>query len=217
MRITIIDMDLGNLDSVCHSFQRVGAAIRVTQDPREIPASDALVLPGVGAFGDGMAGLERHGLCEPVRQFALHSGRPVLGICLGMQLLADASDEHGEHRGLALIPGRNRRLTPTSTEYRVPNMGWCDVTPRTSGAPFERVGEAESFFFAHSYHFECEDQQHVAATIEYDGRPIAAAVQAGNLVGVQFHPEKSQDAGLQVIDSFVRGCIKSQDAGLLPA
>ncbi len=201
--ITIIDMGLGNLNSVQRALQRVGAETAVTNQPCDVENADIVVLPGVGAFGDGMAGLVDRGLVDPIRRH-VKDNKPLLGICLGMQLLADKSQEHGEHEGLGLIPGRVTRLQPTSDAYRVPNMGWCDVSFSQSCSPFEQLTESQTFYFAHSYFFDCETPEHSVATIDYEHHPITVAVQRGSVFGVQFHPEKSQDSGLKFLESFVQ-------------
>jgi len=129
-----------------------------------------------------------------------------------MQLLADGSEEFGWHPGLGLISGRVRQLQPRSPAYRVPHVGWCDVAFRAPHPPFAGFAAGECFYFAHSYHLECDSDADIAGTIEYDGRAIVAAVRRNNLVGVQFHPEKSQDAGLALIESFVRHVARNQAA-----
>ncbi len=202
--IVMIDLGVGNLDSVRRAFARVGCEVRVTDQPRPIEQATALILPGVGAFGDGMQQLHQRGFIDPIRHHAVDEKKPLLGICLGMQLLANESAEFGDHQGLGLIAGRCVKLQPSTSEFRVPNMGWCDVTFQSSEAPFDSFSAAEPFYFAHSYHLQCDDTRDVAATIDYDGQQITAAVQHDNLYGVQFHPEKSQDAGLQIVDSFVK-------------
>lgn len=201
--ITMIDMGLCNLDSVRQAFQRVGVAIHVTDKAEEIGDASAIILPGVGAFGDGMNGLKQRGLIEPIRTYALQQQGPLFGICLGMQLMLDRSEEHGTHEGLGLIAGEAVRLEPESREYRVPNMGWCDVHTQNASSIFSSLEHEESFYFAHSFHTICSDAQDVAATIEYDNTNITAAIQRDNLFGVQFHPEKSQDAGLNIVRAFV--------------
>ncbi|HEY0833522.1 MAG TPA: imidazole glycerol phosphate synthase subunit HisH, partial [Azospirillum sp.] len=158
--------------------------------------------PGVGAFGDGMAALREKGLAEPLRRAAA-AGTPLLGICLGMQLLAEESEEHGRHQGLGLIAGRAVRLTADQPGFRVPNMGWCDVAATRPGVLFPDGYHPTSFYFVHSFHVECRDPADVAATIDFSGRPVAAALEAGNVYGAQFHPEKSQDAGLGLLANFV--------------
>jgi glutamine amidotransferase len=194
----MVDTGVANLGSVVAAFQRVGADVEVTAEAAVVERARALVLPGVGAFRDGMAALERRGLVEPIRRHVLERRRPILGICLGMQLLAEASEEHGQRAGLGLVRGRAARLQAPG--LRVPNIGWCDVRA-TGGSPFARALDGRTFYFAHSYHVECDV---AAATLDYGG-PVAAALEDGPVRGVQFHPEKSQDAGLDVLAAFAAG------------
>jgi glutamine amidotransferase len=197
--LVMVDMGISNLGSVVEAFRRAGAPpLKVSREPEALDDAQAVVLPGVGAFGDGMAALRERGLVEPIRRHAA-SGRPLFGICVGMQLLSERSEEHGDHEGLGLIPGRTIRLTPSEPALRVPNMGWCDVT--ANGAAFFADAEDRAFYFAHSYRVVPEDESDIAATIDYGGE-VAAAVARGAVFGVQFHPEKSQDAGLEVLASF---------------
>ena len=192
---------MGNLQSVLEAFERIGASVQVTTRPEDIEAAEAVILPGVGAFGDGMANLHKCGLVEPIRKLALKQRKPLLGICVGLQLLADEGEEYGVHQGLGLIRGRVVRLEP-GEEYRVPNMGWCDVNILRRGVLFDNVEDGEAFYFAHSYHLLCTDFEDVSATLSYGGE-LVAAVERDNIFGVQFHPEKSQEAGLNVLASFI--------------
>jgi glutamine amidotransferase len=200
----MIDMGMGNLRSVLEACERIGVRVQVTTKARDVARASAVILPGVGAFGDGMAALRTHGLVEALHRHAVRDETPLLGICLGMQLLAEVGEEHGVHEGLGFIKGRVVRLNPTEEGYRVPNMGWCDASVVKPGVLFAKLRDGESFYFAHSYYLECADLQDVAATIQYSGQAITAAIESGNLFGVQFHPEKSQDVGLEVLDSFFR-------------
>jgi len=200
----MIDMEMGNLQSVLEACERVGVRVQVTTKARDIEMAEAVILPGVGAFGDGMAALRKQGLVDALHRHAVQERKPLFGICLGMQLLAEVGEEHGVHEGLGFVKGRVVRLNPTEEGYRVPNMGWCDVTVVKSGVLFDGVRDGESLYFAHSYYLECADRQDFAATIQYSGRAIPAAIERGNLFGVQFHPEKSQDVGLEVLESFFR-------------
>lgn len=202
--IAMIDMDVGNLQSVLEAFRRIGTPVKVTACAEEVEQSSAVILPGVGAFGDGMASLQQKKLVEPLKRHALEKKKPLLGICLGMQLLAEEGEEHGLHTGLGLIRGRIVRLKPTEKGCRVPNMGWCDVTiMRRPSVLFADHSDGESFYFAHSYYLQCSDPSDIAATIEYGGR-LTVAIERNNILGVQFHPEKSQDAGLNVLASFLK-------------
>lgn len=200
--IAIIDMDAGNLKSVMSGLERVGLRVRVCGRPEEVEAARAVILPGVGAYGDGMARLREKGLVEPLRRHALAQGKPLLGICLGMQILSERGEEHGSHEGLGVIRGRVVRLVPDGPECRVPNMGWHDVTACPDRTLFSGLPETMSFYFAHSYHVACDDPADVAATLEYGGQAVTAAIERGNVFGVQFHPEKSQDAGLDVLHNW---------------
>lgn len=177
----------------------MGAEARATRDPAEVRAARALVLPGVGAFGDGMASLRDAGLIEPITGHA-HAGHPLLGICLGMQLLADMGTEGGAHRGLGLVPGTVLRLEPPDPGQRVPNIGWCDTTTVHPDGPVP--GEGGCFYFVHSFHLFGADDD-VQATTDVGGQRVAAAVARDAVWGVQFHPEKSQDDGLNVLEHFL--------------
>lgn len=201
--IAMVNMNLGNLGSVREAFRRVGAEVQIVQRPEDIVRAPAVIVPGVGAFGDGMRALRDQGLVEPLRDHA-RRGKPLLGICLGMQLLAEAGEEYGHHEGLGLLPGRVVKLRPADASARVPNMGWCDVRHHKPGGLFVNVPDGEAFYFAHSYHVQAADPRDVVATIQYGGQELVAAVQRGSLFGVQFHPEKSQDGGLNVLEAFAR-------------
>jgi len=200
--ITIVDSGIANLGSVLAAFRRAGAETQVTRSPADVLSASALVLPGVGAFKDGMDSLRHHGLSEPLRQ-AVARGTPILGICLGLQLLADASEEFGTHEGLGLIPGRVVRLTPRDAGERVPNIGWCDVRVKLDARVFAGVPTG-SCYFVHSYYLRCAEASDAVAWIEFGGGPVTAAIERGNVFGTQFHPEKSQDIGLAVLDNYVR-------------
>ncbi len=208
--IALVDMGLSNLGSVALAFARVGARLNLCSEPDELARASAIILPGVGAFGDGMAALKEKGLAEPLREHA-RAGRPLLGICLGMQLLAEQGEEHGAHPGLGLVPGRVTRL-PELPGCRVPNMGWCDVDIRPGRQPLSSLNAESCFYFAHSYHFACVHEEHVAASLDFGGQPVTAALQCGGITGLQFHPEKSQEAGLEVLDLWLR-LVARQEGG----
>jgi len=198
----IIDSGVCNIASIMRALERVGAQFIVTTDAVQVAEASAVLLPGVGTFADGMAALHRNGLVEPLKAHAA-KGRPLLGICLGMQLLADISEEFGEHQGLGLIPGRVRRL-PNAPGHRVPNIGWCDMQVGSSARLFAGVESGASFYFVHSYVMECSDEADSIGTIKWDGSKVTVACQRGNIFGVQFHPEKSQDNGLAFLDRFAK-------------
>lgn len=197
----IVDIGISNTGSVLRSFQRLGVKSDLVADARSVEMSDALVLPGVGAFRDGMSALYSKGMVEPLRE-AARAGKPILGVCLGMQLLADESEEYGTHQGLGIIPGKVVRLKPGVGE-RVPNIGWCDATPHDGARLFHRFAAETPLYFVHSYHLDCANPGHVAATISFGGRPVTVAIEHGNVFGLQCHPEKSQDAGLGILDNFI--------------
>jgi glutamine amidotransferase len=202
--IAIVDYGMGNLRSVAKAFEFLGADVAVTSRPEDLAAAEKLVLPGVGAFCDGMKNLKSAGLEGPLRKEVLENKKPVLGICLGMQLFAIDSEEGGHHAGLGYLQAHVRRLRVEGTGLKVPHVGWNDVFPRSGAALFEKIPEKPSFYFVHSFAVECADGQDVAATCSYGGE-FCAAVQRENIYGVQFHPEKSQKDGMCVLRNFI-GC-----------
>ena len=205
--IAILDLGISNIGSLNQAFHQVGLNGTLTNRAADIRNAKAVILPGVGAYRDAMACLRDHGLIDDIRAAAV-SGKPVLGICLGMQLLATRSHENGTHDGLGLIDGEIERL-PESSRVRVPNIGWCDVTAARAGTLFPAGTDSRSFYFVHSYHFVPKDPVAIAATISTGTEKFAAAVEAGNIFGVQFHPEKSQDAGLDLLSRYVSYLRKS--------
>ena len=197
--IVIIDYQMGNLRSVQKAFERVGHAAAVTGDPAVIDQASQLVLPGVGAFGDAIAELNRRELVEPITA-AIAANKPFLGICLGLQLLMDRSYEDGEHQGLGIIPGEVRKFD-LSDEYKVPHMGWNTVQWPRRPPIFAGLAEDCHFYFVHSYYVVADDPEDVAGIASYP-EPFCAAIWRDNLFATQFHPEKSQAAGLQVLKNF---------------
>jgi glutamine amidotransferase len=195
--IAIVDYGIGNLGSVTKAFRHLGAETVLSGDPAVLAAAEALVLPGDGAFGATMDEVRRRGL-EPVLRDAAASGRILLGICIGMQLLFEESEEHGRHQGLGLLPGRVRRLPAAVT---VPHMGWNRLRPCRPHPLFDGIAEGAHVYFVHSY--VCEATPEVLlATTDYGGE-IAAVVGQGNVLGMQFHPEKSQAVGLKLVENFL--------------
>jgi len=201
--VTIIDLDIGNLHSVANAFRRIGAQVSVATTASEAAGAHILVLPGVGAFERGMANLHARGFGPLITRHAVERRAPLIGICLGMQLLADRSYEHGTTAGLGLIAGDVIRLEPGSSAERVPNIGWKPVDASRPSALFPARIDGQSFYHVHSYHLACSNATDVAATIAFGGRRIVTAVQRENIFGVQFHPEKSQDAGLDLLSSLL--------------
>ena len=197
MTLALIDYGAGNLRSVANALAAAGADdLAITADPDLVARADRIVLPGVGAFG-ACAGALRAipGMVEALDQRARHHGAPFLGICVGMQLMAETGEELGVHQGLGWIPGTVRLLTPASAEAKVPHMGWNDVAP-VIPHPLIEPGEA---YFLHSYAFTGDA---VLATTDHGG-PVAAAIGRDNMIGVQFHPEKSQRYGIALLERFL--------------
>lgn len=197
--IAIIDYQMGNLRSVQKAFERVGYAAAVTSDPTVIAQASKLVLPGVGAFADAMAELKHRELIEPILA-GIDSGKPFLGICLGLQLLFERSWEDGDHPGLGVLQGEVKKFEIPS-EYKVPHMGWNVVDWPRRPPIFQGIEEGSHFYFVHSYYVEPADPAVVAGVASYPG-PFCAAVWRDNLFATQFHPEKSQTAGLTVLKNF---------------
>lgn len=201
--LAIVDYGVGNLFSLKHSFQAIGADVTVTGNREELERADKLVLPGVGAFGDAAQMLRRDGLDQVVCRQA-GEGKPVLGICLGMQLLLERSFEYGEHPGLGLIPGEVRPIQPLlPSGYKVPHIGWNALSfpkDKPVNPLFRYLKEGDYVYFVHSFHGErCEES--TIATTHY-GVPLTAAVAKENVFGMQFHPEKSGDVGLKILRAF---------------
>ncbi len=211
--IAIVDYGMGNLRSVHKAFDAVGHAAKVTRDRRDIEEASHVVLPGVGAFPDCMANLERYGLIEPVRG-AIGQGKPFLGICLGMQLLFTESEEFGTHKGLDIVPGRVRRFSfeaadaPSSDRaandtLKVPHMGWNSLEIAAAAPPLEGIRPGSYAYFVHSYYVEPVDRSVVSTLTEY-GFTFVSSIWRDNIFACQFHPEKSQTLGLRIIDNFGR-------------
>jgi glutamine amidotransferase len=195
--IGIIDYGMGNLRSVEKAFERIGYDVKIVQTPRGIVNSDKLVLPGVGAFGQAMRNLHQMGLLEPIHE-SIHKGKPLLGICLGLQLLFEESEEHGLHKGLKVFGGRVRRLP---TKVKVPHIGWNQIQIKQENSLLEGIPDGSFFYFVQSYYVEPRDERIVIATTDY-GLELASIVSKDNVFGVQFHPEKSQNPGLRILKNF---------------
>lgn len=190
--ITIVDYGMGNIASVANMIRHIGGRSTTSGDPGTIARADQLIVPGVGHFGAGMAALQQTGLDDAIRQ-AAGRGATILGICLGMQLLLDGSEE-AEVAGLGLVPGQARRFLPNG-KLRVPHMGWATVRPVRASRLFDTDDSEQRFYFVHSYFAQCTDAADVAATTDY-GHAFVSAYERGNLMGVQFHPEKSHRFGM---------------------
>ncbi|WP_438447140.1 imidazole glycerol phosphate synthase subunit HisH [Gorillibacterium sp. sgz5001074] len=199
--IAIIDYGMGNLHSVSKAVERLGYEAVVTSDPERILASDGAILPGVGAFGDAMHFLREAKLDDVVRAYAA-SGKPLLGICLGMQLLFSGSEEHGEHEGLSLLPGRVIRFQGS---FKVPHMGWNKLEFKNPDSPLLDGLEEGHAYFVHSYHALPERASDLLAVTDYN-HPVTAIVGRDNVYGMQFHPEKSGSLGMALLANFLKLC-----------
>ena len=208
--VTVIDYGMGNLFSVSRAFEHCGAEVVVADAPERIAAAERLVLPGVGAFADGMAELASRHLVEPILDFC-RRGRPFLGICLGMQMMMEYSEEFGVHKGLGLIAGGVLPIPTKGTDgrpHKIPHIGWNALfMPRGRSdwgrTPLQHVAPESSVYFVHSFAAAPKDPAHLLAQCSYDGVPITGAIGNGMMFGCQFHPEKSARTGLQVIRDFL--------------
>jgi len=208
--VTIIDYGMGNLLSVARVFEKCGVNVKLSGNAREIEKAERIVLPGVGAFCDGMAGLSERNVVDSIKNFVL-TERPFLGICLGMQMMLNTSEEFGSHEGLGLIPGKVAPIPATGedgTPHKIPHIGWNELVSRggTSwdGTILTGISEGTAVYFVHSFAVVPSDERHRLADVLYNGRLISAAIRLGNTYGTQFHPEKSGEAGLEIVANFLK-------------
>ena len=203
--VAIVDYGAGNVRSVVNAFEAIGQKPILTSDPDKLVKASGIVLPGVGAFRDCVESLKRLKLIEPLNELVVHEEKPYLGICLGMQVLAEESLEGGVHKGLGWIRGRVEVLAPNEKTFRVPHMGWNDVQTLTPCHLFAGLGDSPVFYFVHSYQLQVhrEEAEKVTATC-WHGTIVTAAVQKNNIFGTQFHPEKSQESGLRLLKNFLK-------------
>ena len=199
--IGVIDYDAGNLKSVEKALQALGEEVRVTRDRAELLAADKVILPGVGNFGDAMEKLKSYGLVSVIQELA-QMGKPFLGICLGLQLLFERSDEAPGVKGLGILKGEILRI-PDKEGLKVPHIGWNSLHLQNDGRLFRDLPEEPYVYFVHSYYLKAEDPQIVKATTEY-GVTIDASVEQGNVFACQFHPEKSSRVGLKILENFAK-------------
>lgn len=201
--IAIVDYGMGNVRSLYNALQYIGCDAAVTSAPEEIQRAERLILPGVGAFGDAMQALRERGLDEILDQEVRRIGKPILGICLGMQLFAKSSEEHGIHAGLGWLDASVEKFR-VSPPLKVPHVGWNSIRFAENATIFGGMKSGErNFYFVHSYHVNCHDRHDVIATTDYGGE-FVASVQRDNIVAMQFHPEKSQDNGIHVLQNFLK-------------
>lgn len=210
MELTIIDYGSGNLRSAAKAFERAAGEaglptkVVVTNDPDRVLASDRIVLPGVGAFKACMAGLARiRGMIDALEEAVITRGRPFFGICVGMQLMADRGIEFGTTAGLGWIAGDVVKLEPSDPNLKIPHMGWNELELCSDHAILKGLKNHQHAYFVHSYHMEVKDPSQVLATVDYGGK-VTSIVGRDNMIGTQFHPEKSQETGLQLLTNFLR-------------
>jgi glutamine amidotransferase len=209
-RVVVVDYGVGNLLSVCRALDACGAEVELTGSPVRIGAAERMVVPGVGAFGDCMHELQRRDLARPILDF-IGSGRPLLGICVGMQMLMEVGEEFGEHAGLAVVPGRVRAIPhsgPDGVRHKIPHIGWNalhkpDEATSWEGTILDGVATGASAYFVHSFTAEPTDPRYRLADCHYHGCRVSAALRAGNVYGTQFHPEKSGEVGLRILGNFL--------------
>jgi glutamine amidotransferase len=200
--IAIVDYGFGNVRSLRNALEYLGQDVVITGDGSLLMEADRVVLPGVGAFGDAMDAIHARGLKQPLTQIALETRKPVFGICLGMQLFARESLEHGHHQGLSWLDSRIEPIL-VDAPLKVPHVGWNDIQFSSTDWLFSGIKPKEAnFYFVHSFHMVCQQPGTCIATAQY-GSPLTAVVRQGNLVATQFHPEKSQDNGLRLLQNWL--------------
>ena len=202
MSVLIIDYGMSNLGSIKRALEECGAVTEISSDPEKLKSASRIVLPGVGAFPDGMKNLRNMGLASAIHKAVIEEKIPLLGICLGMQLLADTGYEGGTSEGLGLIPGEVRRFVPDSPFIRIPHVGWNEVYKTAENSLFTEIPDGSDFYFVHSYHFVPKEPAHIVATTPYCGG-FASVIMRDNIAGVQFHPEKSGRPGFQLLKNFL--------------
>ena len=202
METAIIDYGMGNLLSVQRAFEKCGSDAVIIDNPLELRDAERIVLPGVGAFPDVMDNLRKNGWIEELNRAVLEKETPILGICLGMQLLADKGYEVRECDGLGYIPGEIIRFTQTQEKERIPHVGWNEILKREDSPLFDGIADGTNYYFVHSYHFRVANEENIATVTPYCGEFVSSVIK-DNIVGTQFHPEKSQKAGFKLIKNFL--------------
>lgn len=199
--IVVIDYGMGNLKSVEKAFIKTGAQVKITSNPAEVDRATAVVLPGVGAFADCMRNLSERGLLDAILM-AIKKGKPYLGICLGLQILFEESEEFGLSKGIGIIPGRVRRFSFQDKTLKIPHMGWNSIKYIKRPPLFRDIPDGSYFYFVHSYYVEPLDKEVIATVTDY-GHTFVSSIWKANIIATQFHPEKSQALGLKLLRSFV--------------
>ena len=203
METAIIDYGMGNLLSVQRAFEKCGSDAVIIDNPLELREAEYIVLPGVGAFPDAMENLKKNGWTEELERAVIEKETPLLGICLGMQLLADKSYEVRECQGLGYIPGEIVRFVPETGNERIPHVGWNDIIKKHEQPILDGIEDGTNFYFVHSYHFNAKRPENVVTVTPYCGEFVSVVIR-DNIVGTQFHPEKSQKAGFKLIKNFLK-------------
>lgn len=199
--VAIIDYGMGNVGSVKNALDYLKIQSKISCDPKEIASATHLILPGVGAFQEGMKKLKAKNLIKILEKEVLENKKPFLGICLGMQMLSEIGDEDGKHKGMGWIKGRTRRFKINEKKFHLPHVGWNDVFLKNRLTLFNKIG-TKVFYFVHSYILEPADQSVIAASCNY-GERFCASIEKDNIFGVQFHPERSQKSGLKLLENFL--------------
>lgn len=207
-KVSIIDYGMGNILSVRRAFEKQKAEVEFISSAEAVMGAEKLVLPGVGAFKDGMEELEKRNLVFAIKEYC-GSNRPFLGICLGMQMMMDESEEFGQNQGLGIIPGKVVKIEDTSLDgvfHKIPHVGWNELSfaDNTENTILDEIPERSSVYFVHSYKAVPEDEKHILADTYYGGRKLSAVIRKGNCYGTQFHPEKSSKIGLKIIYNFMK-------------
>jgi glutamine amidotransferase len=209
MSVAIIDYGSGNLRSAAKAFERaisetgINLQVQVTKNPDDLARASHIVLPGVGAFGDCCRGLDAvTSMTYAMETEVIQGGKPFLGICVGMQLMASYGQEHGKHKGLGWIPGEVVPIAPSDATLKIPHMGWNNLTFLKDHPVIKDISDGAHAYFVHSYQFLCNDSRHLLSTVDY-GKQVTAIIARDNIVGTQFHPEKSQSVGLKLIANFL--------------
>jgi glutamine amidotransferase len=200
-KIVIVDYGMGNLRNVQKGFEEIGLEAELTRNKKEIGRASAIVLPGVGAFKDCMENLEKYDLVDPLLR-SIEKGKPYLGICLGLQILFSQSEEFGTHKGLDLVRGKVVKFRP-DPEHKVPHMGWNTIEKQREVPMLQNIESGDFFYFVHSYYVIPEEAQWISTFTTY-GKPFVSSIWKGNLFATQFHPEKSQQKGLRILENFVK-------------
>lgn len=201
--IGVIDYGMGNLLSVQNALEYIGEDVKICSSPSELEEMERLILPGVGAFKDCIKNLKEKGFVDKLNEEVIDKQKPILGICLGMQVLASCSMEGGNFEGLGWIPGTVVRLQNETSKDKIPNIGWEDITYKKESLLFKGLRTHPDFYFVHSYFLKCENDADIGSYYNFCNQQVTASVQRGNVFGTQFHPEKSSDHGRQLLENFV--------------